>query len=89
MKRAETRLNFQFDELLSPLPVETGATYRQVLSDEVLILFYEAVRELRDGVDTPEDWRLRIVSFESIHSGFQRYLDWGFLRKEVRGVVFR
>ena len=69
MKRAETRLNFQFDELLSPLPVETGATYRQVLSDEVLILLFEAVRELRDGVDTPEDW--------------------GFLRKEVRGVVFR
>ena len=89
MKRAGARLNFQFDELLSPLPLETGATYRQVLSDEGLIMFYEAVRELQDGVDTPEDWRLRIVSFESIYPGFQKYLDWDFLRKEVRGVVFR
>jgi hypothetical protein len=32
---------------------------------------------------------LRIGSSNRIYPGFQQYLDWVFLRKEVPGVVFR
>ena len=31
----------------------------------------------------------RIGSLNRIYPGFQKYLDWDILRKEVRGVVFR
>ena len=46
------------------------------------------VLELRHA-KTLAVYQMRIVHLNRIYPGFQKYLDWDFLRKETRGVVFR